>query len=170
MKNVFPELPLVANKKNYLVRAKLPQNENDRPKRLIMGMKKCGKGCQICPFIQETKTLNGNNFIWKIGKQVTCESKNIVYLIQCEKCKNRYIGESERSLKERISEHKGYIKNNHQDKATGAHFNQKGHTLEHMKVSIIEKVKKQEESYRKERERFFIQKFNTYHQGMNRKP
>ena len=133
-------------------------------------MKKCGKGCQICPFIQETKTLNGNNFIWKIGKQVTCESKNIIYLIQCEKCKNRYIGESERSLKERISEHKGYIKNNHQDKATGAHFNQKGHTLEHMKVSIIEKVKKQEESYRKERERFFIQKFNTYHQGMNRKP
>ena len=85
---------------------------------------------------------------------MTCESKNIVYLIQCEKCKNRYIGESERSLKERISEHKGYIKNNHQDKATGAHFNQKGHTLEHMK----------------ERERFFIQKFNTYHQGMNRKP
>ena len=101
---------------------------------------------------------------------MTCESKNIIYLIQCEKCKNRYIGESERSLKERISEHKGYIKYNYQDKATGAHFNQKGHTLEHMKVSIIEKVKKQEESYRKERERFFIQKFNTYHQGMNRKP
>ena len=125
---------------------------------------------ETCRGEQETKTLNGNNFIWKIGKQVTCESKNIVYLIQCEKCKNRYIGESERSLKERISEHKGYIKNNHQDKATGAHFNQKGHTLEHMKVSIIEKVKKQEESYRKERERFFIQKFNTYHQGMNRKP
>ena len=125
---------------------------------------------ETCRGEQETKTLNGNNFIWKIGKQVTCESKNIIYLIQCEKCKNRYIGESERSLKERISEHKGYIKNNHQDKATGAHFNQKGHTLEHMKVSIIEKVKKQEESYRKERERFFIQKFNTYHQGMNRKP
>ena len=175
MKNVFPEPPLVANKKNknikdYLVRAKLPKSESNRPKRVITGMKKCGKSCQICPFINETKILKGNNFDWKIGKQLTCETKNIVYLIECEKCEKRYIGESERSLKDRISEHKGYIKNMHLKKATGAHFNEKGHGLQHMKVTIIEKVKKMGEIYRKEREKFFIQKFNTYHMGMNRQP
>ena len=27
-----------------------------------------------------------------------------------------------------------------------------------------------DEAYRKEREKFFIQKFNTYHMGMNRQP
>ena len=55
-------------------------------------------------------------------------------MIECQKCKKRYIGESERPLKERISEHKGYIRNNHTDKATGKHFNEKGHNLEDMMV------------------------------------
>ena len=54
--------------------------------------------------------------------------------------------------------------------ATGAHFNGKGHSLENMKICIIEKVKKSSEQYRKEREKFFIQKFNTYHNGINKKP
>ena len=58
----------------------------------------------------------------------------------------------------------------HLSKATGAHFNEKGHGLQHMKVTIIEKVKKMEETYKKEIERFFIQKFNTYNMGMNRQP
>ena len=175
MKDVFPEPPLVANKKNknikdYLVRAKLPTLESNRPKRLITGMKTCGKQCPICPFINQVKTIEGNNFKWKIGKQLTCETKNIVYMIQCEKCMKQYIGQSERSLKERISEHKGYIKNSHLEKATGAHFNERGHKIEHMKVCIIEKVNKSNEQYRKEREKFFIQKFNTYHDGINREP
>ena len=68
-------------------------------------MKKCGKSCQICPFIKETKIIKGNKFQWKIGKEVTCETTNVIYLIECEKCEKCYIGESERSLKERISEH-----------------------------------------------------------------
>ena len=65
---------------------------------------------------------------------------------------------------------KGYIKNNHLEKATGAHFNKNGHKIEHMKVCIIEKVNESNEQYRKEREKFFIQKFNTYHAGINRVP
>ena len=175
MKDVFPEPPLIANKRNknikdLLVRAKLPVFESGRPKRLVTGMKKCGKSCPICPFINETKTITGNNFNWKIGKQVTCETNNIIYLIHCDKCQKRYIGESERSLKDRISEHKGYIKNKHLDKATGSHFNERGHNIENMKVCIIEKTKKSSDQYRKERERFFIQKFNTYHNGINRAP
>ena len=133
-------------------------------------MKRCGKQCKICPYINETKIIEGNDFKWKIGKQLTCETNNIIYMIECQKCKKRYIGESERPLKERISEHKGYIRNNHTDKATGKHFNEKGHNLEDMMVCIIEKVKTSNEQYRKERERFFIQKFNTYHNGMNRAP
>ena len=158
MKDVFPEPPLIAHKKNknikdLLVRAKLPKFESDKPKRLVTGMKKCGKACPICPFIDETKTITGKDFKWKIGKQVTCETNNIIYLINCEKCKKRYIGESERSLKDRISEHKGYIKNKYLDKATGSHFNERGHSIENMKVCIIEKTKKSSEQYRKERER-----------------
>ena len=39
-----------------------------------------------------------------------------------------------------------------------------------MKVTIIEKVLKQDELYRKERETLHIRKFNTFYDGINKKP
>ena len=49
------------------------------------------------------------------------------------------VGESERSLQQRFSEHKGYVINSHLNKATGEHFNLKGHNVSDMRVIIIEK-------------------------------
>ena len=42
---------------------------------------------------------------------VSCESSNIVYLVECQKdnCKGKYIGESHRILKDIIQEHKGNV-------------------------------------------------------------
>ena len=37
-----------------------------------------------------------------------------------------------------------------------------------MRAVILEQVKIQDPQYRKERERYFINKFNTYYEGMNR--
>ncbi len=53
---------------------------------------------------------------------------------------------------------------------TSQHFNMAGHGLADLKVIIIEKVKKYETVYRREREHYLIKKFNTYHHGFNRKP
>ena len=55
------------------------------------------------------------------------------------------------------------------DKATGEHFNLPGHSVANLKVSIIEQVKFNSDLYRKEREEFYIRKFNTLYEGMNRK-
>ena len=39
-----------------------------------------------------------------------------------------------------------------------------------MKITAIEQIKKKNDSeYRKEREEYFIRKFNTVYKGMNRK-
>ena len=51
---------------------------------------------------------------------------------------------------------------------TGDHFNLPGHSLANMKVRILEKAKNNGDMYRKERERYFINKFNTYYEGINR--
>jgi hypothetical protein len=92
-------------------------------------------------------------------------------MIKCDKnnCQERYIGESGRTLKHRLAEHRGYIVNKVESKATGAHFNQPGHSLANLKVTIIEQSRKPEPQYRKQRESYFIQHFNTYYNGMNRK-
>ena len=82
----------------------------------------------------------------------------------------RYIGESERTLHERLSDHRGYIKKIIPTQSTGEHFNSRGHSLSDLSITIIEQVKKEGELYRKEREHFHIKKFNTFHKGLNRQP
>ena len=132
-------------------------------------MKRCGKMCTACPYIKEGRNIKINQKeTWKINKNVNCETPNIVYLIECQKCKERYIGESKRPLKYRLADHRGYVSNLHTDKATGAHFNLPGHDLSHLTITIIEKQKNENDIYRKERERYFINKYNTYYKGMNK--
>merc|ERR1712082_248606 len=118
------------NIKEFLVRAKVPPR-NAKTKRNLKGMKKCNKPCQACPFTLEGIQITGDKFDWKITTPANCKTKNIVYMIECNKenCKQRYIGKS--------------------------------------KKTIVEKLKKDDGPYRKERETFLINKFNTYYKGIN---
>ena len=155
-----------------LIRAKVPAQQRLFPERKVKGMYKCGKNCSGCPYIKEEKYIKvGKNKKWSLNRKMSCENSNIVYMIDCQKynCKARYIGESGRPLRYRLAEHRGYVVNNLTHKPTGAHFNLPGHSLSDLKIIIIEQVKIQDSQYRKEREKYFINKFNTYHEGMNKK-
>ena len=133
-------------------------------------MKRCGKTCSACPYIKEGKAIDKfkGTEKWKINKPVNCETRNIVYLIECLKCSKRYIGESKRALKDRLADHRGYVSNEYTNIVMGSHFNQPGHALSHLSITIIEKQKNENEIYRKEREKYFIDKFNTHYKGLNR--
>ena len=177
LKETFPDPPLVAYKRvknirNYVIRSKVPEPNQTRTRRKINGMKKCTKNCPICPFIKETREIKAKKFTWKLNRKITCQSHNIVYMISCQKenCLQNYIGESERKLKDRISEHIGYIRTRNKTQATGYHFNLAGHSLADMKVTALEIVNSTDPMYRKERESYLIRKFNTFYKGMNRLP
>ena len=71
-------------------------------------------------------------------------------------------------MKHRLAEHIGYINNQVSSVSTGEHFNLPGHSLANIKITILEQVKKNDILYRKEREKYLINKFNTYYQGLNR--
>ena len=174
MKEIFPLPPLVAYKrppniKDKLVRAKVPKESNGRPKRTKIGMKKC-QNCVICPFVKEGKTVTSTSNSCKvdINSSVTCASSNIIYLLGCRRCPQQYIGETERSLKERFSEHRGYVTNNTISKATGKHFNEKSHRISDMTITVLEKVFNLNPQFRKQREKMWINKFNTKYKGLNR--
>jgi hypothetical protein len=173
---VFPQPPLTAfkrqnNIRNYIIRSKLQVPIKQYTTRKIKGMTKCGKACTACPFILEGKYMKiDKQTKWIYNKKFTCENFNIIYMIQCEKenCKKQYIGETGRTLKHRLADHRGYVINKMTNKATGAHFNSPGHSLANLKITILEQVKKSDIQYRKEREKYFIKKFNTYYDGLNR--
>ena len=52
---------------------------------------------------------------------------------------------------------------------TGDHFNSRGHSLAEMEFSVLETFKKGSHHLRKEREKFYINKFNTKYKGLNNK-
>ena len=133
-------------------------------------MKKCLKYCQVCPFVKEGKKITGNNFSWNIMKPFNCDTSNIVYIVFCDKnnCKQQYVGESDRQFRTRMLEHINYVRNKNLKTATGYHFNLPGHSIENMKFSIIEQVRKRNNIYRKEREKYHINNFNTFYKGINR--
>ena len=128
--------------------------------------------CVICPFTKEAKFIHYNNFKRYLNKELNCNTRNIVYIIECnlQNCNQKYIGETERKLKDRISEHICYIRIKRMDKSTGAHSNEIGHSLGNMTATILEKVKSEDIFYRKERESYHIKKFNTYFRGLNLRP
>ena len=129
----------------------------------------CAHNCTACSFIKPGNSLNINSTTkWKINQNVNCETSNCIYILECEKCKKFYIGETGRMLKARLSDHRGYINQQVFSVTTGDHINIPGHSLANLKVSILEAVKKNYYLYRKERETYFNNKFNTYYHGLNR--
>ena len=176
LKECFEQPPLTAFRRHtnlidLLIKSKVPPPTKPYPQRNIRGMTRCAKSCTACPYILETKEIKiDSKNTWKINRKMNCNNFNIIYLLECQKnqCKQRYIGTTGRELKHRLAEHRGYISNLVLSRATGAHWNQPGHSLADLKVVILEQTRNNSEEYRKEREKFFIRLFDTYNTGLNR--
>ena len=177
LKKVFPEPPMVAyrrakNLRDKLVKAKLPPPAA-RKKRQLPGMRKCNKsGCEVCPFVRkgaELKIPLCQKTI-KLNASVDCTSKNIVYCILCNKsgCNQIYVGQSQRELKQRFSEHKTSVRTNSK-KVVGQHFNGPGHSIFNMEVAAIEKVFSKGKQTIEKRESMWIEHLEAEFKGLNQK-
>ena len=91
----------------------------------------------------------------------------MIYLCELYMCFLK-TSETERKLSKRFAEHQGYVRKKDFSKATGSHFNQRGHDILDMRITILEKLHNKDILYRKERESMWIRKFNTKYKGINR--
>ena len=157
------------NIRDNLIRAKIPRPNPNKPKRNLLGMKQC-LNCGVCPYVRVGKSVRStnNNYQIEINTSVNCSSINVIYMVGCKKCTQQYIGETERSVRERFREHMGYVTASLKNKATGQHFNEPGHKVSDMTITVIEKVFNKDPRYRKQREKMFINKFNTRYKGLNK--
>ena len=118
-KKVFPNLPVVAfrrspNLRDLLVSAKLSSNSTNPHPQLPSGPYRCGKNCATCPYISDgltNYTFSSTGETRPIKSNLTCETKNLIYMIQCNRCNLQYIGETKRRLKDRFNEHRRTIDN-----------------------------------------------------------
>ena len=102
-----------------------------------------------------------------------CKSKNLIYLIECKKCTKQYIGETKRQLHEYFGEHRRSIQNHHQlikPIPVSTHFNQPGHSIDHLFLTPLELIHNKRDSVRKAREGHLINKAMTLEPlGINRR-
>ena len=64
---------------------------------------------------------------------------------------------------------KCYIYNKKVNQTTSEHFILPGNGLHNVKCTVLEQVKKKCILYRKEQGKYFIRKFGTYYNGLNKK-
>ena len=167
-KEVFQDVPIVGFRnskslKDMLVRAKVP------PLKQTEGScKGCsGKRCGVCSFIKCT-----TQFSDKEGKKynirvpaLNCNSKNVVYLLNCKTCGVQYVGSCITKFRLRFNNYKSCY-NNHLLKIVPQqnlhnHFDQIGHMgLNDWEFILIDQGDS-EISVRK-RERFWQYKLNTF--------
>lgn len=114
-----------------------------------------------------------NKTKYNIKDTIYCHSKNLIYLITCDKCKKQYVGETGRTLRDRLNDHRSAIKNK-QKTPIAVHFNQPGHSVLCLRITPIELVKtnlSNPVTARHNRERYWQQKLKTlYPLGINNTP
>ena len=79
----------------------------------------------------------------------------------------KYVGETIRMLKCRLGDNRGFINNQDETQATGNHFNSPGHSLADLSITCSRESEKNDDLCRKEREKYFIRKFNKFYRGLN---
>ena len=70
--------------------------------------------CTTCPYIEHGLnqcTFHSTAETHHIKSHITCETFNVICLIQCRLCNLQYIGETKRRLKDRFNEHRRPILN-----------------------------------------------------------
>ena len=167
LRKAIPNPPLVAyrrppNLRDLLVRAEVkpptPPTPGDNAP--------CGsRQCKACQLIKRTNTFTSNTTgrRYIIRNKFICKTKNIIYMISCDRCNMQYVGETENALHIRMNGHRSDITTKKLDKPVAAHFNQPNHSYEDLRVIVIEKIEDRNNSRkrRKLRERYRIFELRT---------
>ena len=106
----FKAAPIVAyrrssNLSDVQVRAQLRHlTQHNQPQ----GSYPCGKNCLTYKYIsdgQTSYTFHATGETRPITNHIDCNSKNVIYMIQCNHWSKQYTGETKRRLKDRFNEH-----------------------------------------------------------------
>lgn len=96
--------------------------------------------CRACNYITYSQSIhsstNGKSF--RVRGTINCKSRNIVYVITCKKCRQQYVGETSRTLADRINDHLSAIRCRKQT-PIGIHFGQTNHSISNFSITGVER-------------------------------
>ena len=134
-----------------------------------VGCHACGK-CYVCkqkflsPCVQFSSYHSEQ--VFPITKKLSCQSVNLIYLMECNTCKQSYVGYTTSNLPKRFSNHKSHIKKGIKSCKLVNHFIDVDHSLDfsttesfnrtlsaHLSVIIVDSVELCSNTSKVERER-----------------
>ena len=169
VKRVFAPKPMVSFKSsrkiiNYLVRAKLYPIER------TVGSFSCGiKCCEVCKYIIETDTFTSSvtRETYETNNRLDCNDKCLVYLLNCNKCKKQYTGQTTDNFRGRWNNYKPKSKSfkrgeKYMQEHLYKYFENEEHTefLDDISITLIGKI---DGFYRTKRENYWMRTLKHLH-------
>ncbi len=103
----------------------------------------CGKRrCKTCPLnrFPQSKLTQIKVPITPFKTEIKCTTARLVYLIECKKCKRQYVGQTLRSIREKINQHRADIRGNTKISTLVLHFATENHTENDITIIPLEKI------------------------------
>ena len=164
LQKIFPSFPRVSYRRPKNLRDILVHSDVNK-RTVTPGNIKCQfQGCKTCSIIttSDTFTSNTTKKTYKIKGSYNCKTSNMIYLIQCTKCGMQYVGETGQCLHQRMNNHRADVTSKQlEGKPVGRH-DKPQHSVEDMKVTIIDYLGLKDDLSRKCRESEWIRKLVTF--------
>ncbi len=125
--------------------------------------------CRCCKLMSKKEVIySTEGKPSKTQENTNCQSKGVIYLIECTLCtkKNMYVGQTSRTIRERIAGHRAV----HGKKTMPLyhHLKKPNHSFNNISVTILEKIPNPSEERLLERENIWMTKLKTkLPQGLN---
>ncbi|MCG8431493.1 MAG: GIY-YIG nuclease family protein [Candidatus Omnitrophica bacterium] len=156
MKEIFDKPPLLAFRRgrnlcDALVHAKTKK---------VVPPVKCVCTCDVCQrIIRDRIQDTGHKESFPVVGGVDCKTDNLVYALVCKKCdKTVYVGETGRTLRERLQEHLRDVRGG-KEKPINNHFH--GHTHDEVQVAVLKTMDGDSRFHRLLWEERFIEHLRT---------
>ena len=73
-----------------------------------------------------------------------CQTRNVVYVIECTKRFIQYVGETENALHVSLTGHRSDIRHKRMEKPVAKHFNSVDHSIKDLTIMVIETIHRED--------------------------
>ena len=142
--SIIPSFCRSKNLKELLAPSRFKTAEEGQTIQQSNGCFKCERNrCDLCQnFFVESKSFlslqTGKKYT--IHSRLTCDSKNVIYLVSCKKCRLQYIGSTTTDFRISFRNHKSAMLTNKTTCEVAVHFNKTPHILDDFSFQCIDQV------------------------------
>ena len=142
--SIIPSFRRSKNLKELLAPSRFKTAEEGQTIQQSNGCFKCERNrCDLCRnFFVESKSFlslqTGKRYA--IHSRLSCDSKNVIYLVSCKKCRLQYIGSTTTDFRIRFRNHKSAMLTNKTTCEVAVHFNKTSHILDDFSFQCIDQV------------------------------